>query len=270
MAGRRGAVLDGPFRTRTTNVPTLTSLSNSATLEETMSQTMHPLRVAVADDERDMREFFQELLPRLGHVVVAAAATGRELAEQCRTAAPELIITDIKMADMDGLEAAEEINRDRPIPVILVSAHHDANLLARAARTHIMAYLVKPVKPADLETAIALAMMRFDQFQKLAQEAASYRQALEDRKVIERAKGIIMKRARLDEPEAFRRLQKLACDRNQKMIEFARMILAAEEAFAPAPPTSHPPRKPEPARTGDPLAHLMAGPSSPHNPGLGG
>src|SRR5262249_21206580 len=94
-------------------------------------------------------------------------------------------------------------------------------------------YLLKPIREADLSTAIYLAVLRFENFQKLAKEAASLRQALEDRKLIERAKGVLMKRARIDEPEAFRRLQRLARDKNKKLVEIAQIILLAEEAFAP-------------------------------------
>jgi response regulator NasT len=208
-----------------------------------MNLPLRALRIAVADDERDTREFFQELIPRLGHQVVVAAETGKQLLEQARTASPDLVITDIKMPDKDGIDACQELNHDREVPVILVSAHHEAELIVRSGTDHVMAYLIKPIKPAEVETAIYLAMLRFDHFQKLRKEAASLRQALEDRKVIERAKGIIMKRARLDEPEAFRRLQKLASDRNQKLVEFAQVILAAEEAFQSGPPTSLPPRR---------------------------
>jgi response regulator NasT len=189
------------------------------------------LRIAVADDGRDTLEYFQELLPRLGHQVVAVAENGRQLVEQCRAADPDLVITDIKMPDLDGIAAAVELNRERPIPIVLVSAHHEDELLVRAGEDFIVAYLVKPVKAADVKTAIHLGMLRFDHFQKVRQEAASLRQALEDRKLIERAKGILMKRAGLDEPSAFRRLQKLASDRNQKLVEIAQTILTAEEAF---------------------------------------
>jgi len=93
-----------------------------------------------------------------------------------------------------------------------------------------MAYLIKPIKQADLETAIALAMRRFEQFQALRKEAGDLRQALEDRKVIERAKGVLMRWSGLDEAEAFRRLQRTASDRNLKLVEVARMLLVAEEA----------------------------------------
>ena len=191
----------------------------------------HNLRIAIADDEPDMREFFQKMLPQLGYVVVAAAKTGQELVELCRKQKPELVITDVKMPDMDGIEAANEIYKDHAIPVILVSAYHDDELITRAESDHILAYLVKPIKTADLEPAIALAMRRFAQFQALRQEAADLRQALADRKVIERAKGVLMKRAKLDEQEAFRRLQKLASEKNRKLIEIASMIVTADEAL---------------------------------------
>lgn len=190
-----------------------------------------PLRIAVADDEPDMRDYFIRILPRQGHRVVAAAADGADLLEQCRTAHPDLVITDIKMPDMDGIEAAVRLYKERPTPVILVSAHHDQSLIERAEANHIMAYLVKPIKESDLPPVIALAMRRFEQFEALRRETSDLRQALEDRKLIERAKGILMRRASIDEPTAFRRLQKTASDRNLKLVEVARTIITAEEAF---------------------------------------
>jgi len=191
----------------------------------------HALKIAVADDEKDMRDYFKTFLPLLGHEVVATVENGRDLVERCRTLRPDLVITDIKMPDMDGIDAAAQIYRHEPIPVILVSAYHDAEFVRRAESDHILAYLVKPIKQADLEPAIAIAMRRFEQFQALRKEAADLKQALEDRKLIERAKGILMKKANLGENEAFRRLQKLASDKNKKLIEIAQMILTAEEAF---------------------------------------
>ena len=183
------------------------------------------LRIAVADDEPDMRDYFQKSLTRLGHQVVAVAADGRELVEKCRAAAPDLVITDIKMPDLDGIDAAAQLYRERPVPVILVSAYHDPSLIERAEADHILAYLVKPIKQADLAPAIGLAMRRFEQFEELRREAADLRQALEDRKVIERAKGVLMKRANLDEQDAFRRLQKLASEKSRKLVDIAQMVL---------------------------------------------
>ena len=193
----------------------------------------HPLRIAVADDEPDMRDYFSRILPRLGHRVVAVAATGAELVEKCRAERPDLVITDIKMPDLDGIDAAAQLYRERPVPVILVSAYHDPSLIERAEVDHILAYLVKPIKQADLAPAIGVAMRRFEQFEELRREAADLRQALEDRKVIERAKGVLMKRANLDEQDAFRRLQKLASEKSRKLVDIAQMVLVAEEAIRP-------------------------------------
>lgn len=192
------------------------------------------LRIVVADDEPDMRDYFRKCLSRLGHQVVAIAENGRELVEHCRALQPDLVITDIKMPDVDGIDAATQIYRVRPVPVILVSAYHEPELIARAEADHILGYLVKPIKQADLVPAIALAMRRFEQFEASRQEAADLRQALQDRKIIERAKGILMKRIGVDEQDAFRRLQKLASEKSRKLIDIAQMILVAEEATEPA------------------------------------
>src|SRR5262249_52503273 len=127
------------------------------------------------------------------------------------------------------IDAAVEIYKDKPVPVILVSAFHDADLIARAEADHIMGYLVKPIKQGDLAPTIALATRRFEQFQALRQEASDLRQALDDRKTIERAKGILMKRGNMDEQDAFRGLQKMASEKSRKLVDIAHMILTTEE-----------------------------------------
>lgn len=189
------------------------------------------LSIVIADDEPRMREFFRKALERLGHRVVAEAGTGKELIEFCRSLRPELVITDIQMPDMDGIEAASEIAREQAIPVILVSAFHDDEYIERARQNHILAYLIKPITDTDLQPAIAIAMDRFQEFQMLRRETNDLKQALEDRKLIERAKGILMKRTGLDEPEAFRRLQKTATSKSMKLVEIARTIVTAEDAM---------------------------------------
>ena len=137
------------------------------------------LRIAIADDEQDMRDYFRKCLTRLGHQVVAVSENGRELVERCRTLQPDLVISDFKMPDVDGIDAATQIYRERPVPVILVSAYHDAALVERAEASHILGYLVKPIKHADLEAVIGLAMRRFEQFEALRRPTADLRQALE-------------------------------------------------------------------------------------------
>jgi AmiR/NasT family two-component response regulator len=188
------------------------------------------LRIVVADDEPDMRDYYCKVLPRLGHSMVAAAATGEELIALCRTHRPDLVITDIKMPGLDGIDAALRIYEEMPIPFILVSAYSDAKLIERAEADHIMAYLVKPIKQADLGPAVSLAMHRFEQFEALRREASDVRQALEDRKIIERAKGVLMKELGLSEAEAFRRLQKTASAKNLKLIELAHTVLSMQAA----------------------------------------
>src|SRR5262245_48360665 len=103
------------------------------------------LRIAVADDEPEMREFFSKVLPRFGHQVVAVAENGDQLVSLCREQKPDLIITDIKMPEPDGIEASYRIYENRPVPVILVSAYHDPALISRAEADHALAYLVKPI-----------------------------------------------------------------------------------------------------------------------------
>ena len=194
------------------------------------------LRIAVADDEPDMQDFFERMLPRMGHEVVAVAGSGRQLVAHCRALKPDLVITDIKMPELDGIEAADEIYRFRAVPVILISAFHDEELALRASRKQILAYLVKPIKAPELGPAMAIAMQRFREFETLRDETADLKQALEDRKTIERAKGILMKRTGASEPDAFRRLQKLASSKSRKLVEIARMIITAEEALEPDHP----------------------------------
>ena len=191
------------------------------------------LKIAVADDEPRMREYYREILTRLGHQVACVASSGRELVRECRATHPDLVITDIKMPELDGIDAALELAQDEPVPIILVSAYHDELLLERTRGLNIFGFLVKPIKQDDLKTAIAIALQRFDQIQALCAETGELRQAIEDRKLVERAKGVLMKKAGLDEEEAFRRLRRLARDNNQKLAEVAGMILKAEAAFEP-------------------------------------
>jgi response regulator NasT len=188
------------------------------------------LRIAVADDETDTREYFLELLHRIGHQAVGVS-DGQKLAELCAASPPDLIISDIRMPGIDGIEATRTINRQHPVPVILVSAFHDTDLLKRAHEPYVMGYLVKPIKQADLEAAISLAVPQFRHTQALTREAAEARQALEDRKFIERAKGAIARRLQVDEEDAFRRLRKRANDANRRLVELAREVLTAEEVF---------------------------------------
>ena len=189
------------------------------------------LRIAIAEDEPELLADLEETLLEFGHEVVAKVGNGADLVDCCRKLEPDLIITDIKMPDMDGLEAAQQIRKLRPIPIVILSAYHDQEYVDRALKEHVLAYLVKPINDQGLKVSISLARQRFKEFQALQNQAADLHQALEDRKLVERAKGILMQRAGLSEPDAFRRLQLLSSQKNKKMVDIARTIVEAEEAF---------------------------------------
>jgi two-component system, response regulator PdtaR len=189
------------------------------------------LRIVAADDEPFYHELYGRFVPLSGHELVGMATSGRELVDLCAKLKPDLVISDIKMADMDGIEAVRQICKDNPVPVILVSGYYDAELIERAQADYVLSYLIKPVRQADLDTAIAIAIRRFEEFKVLQMEADHYRQTLAHRKIIERAKGIVMKRAGISEADALTRLQTLAQEKNQRLIDIAEMILTTEQAM---------------------------------------
>lgn len=190
---------------------------------------MEPLRILIADDESIRLLSLRAQLSALGHRVVAEASTGEEAVALADRWRPDLAIFDIKMPLMDGIEAAERITQARPIPIILLTAYSEAQLVERAAQANISAYLMKPVSEEDLLPAITLALARFKQFQALRQEVADLREAMEARKLIERAKGILMRRLNLTEDEAFRRLQRQSQEGNRKLAQVAEAIIVADQ-----------------------------------------
>jgi len=188
-----------------------------------------PLRILIADDESIRLLSLRGQLTALGHQVVAEASTGEEAISMAILTRPDLAILDIRMPVIDGIEAAERITQVRPIPIILLTAYSEAQLVERAAQSSISAYLMKPVSEEDLLPAITLALARFQQFQALRQEVADLREALEARKVIEKAKGILMRRLNLTEEEAFRRLQRQSQESNRKLAQVAEAIVVADQ-----------------------------------------
>jgi response regulator NasT len=172
----------------------------------------------------------QEALTRLGHQVVATE-TGRQLVEICRASEPDLVVTAIRLPELDGIQAAAEVNRERAVPFILVSAYHDPQTVSRAAAEPVMAYLVKPVTEADLAAAIPVALSRFQDQQAAKTQLAHMQEDLEERKLIERAKGIMMKRLQVDEEDAFARLRKRSSLSNRRLAVVAREVIEADEVF---------------------------------------
>jgi two-component system, response regulator PdtaR len=190
---------------------------------------MDSLRILIADDESIRLLSLRAQLAALGHRVVAEASTGEEAVVLAFSTQPDLAILDIKMPLVDGIEAAERITQARPIPIILLTAYSEAQLVERAAQANISAYLMKPVSEEDLLPALTLALTRFKQFQALRREVVGLREALEARKVIEKAKGILMRRLGLTEDEAFRRLQRQSQEGNRKLAQVAEAIVVADQ-----------------------------------------
>lgn len=186
-----------------------------------------PPRILIADDDAIRLMSLRAQLEALGMEVVGEATTGRDVVALARHAEPDLAILDIKMPEMDGIEAARAITAARPIPIIVLTAYTDPTLVERAAAAGVFAYLVKPVAEEDLLPAVLTARARFGEFQELRKELATLSDALEARKVIERAKGILMDRLRVSEAEAFRRMQVQSQRENKRLVEIARAIITA-------------------------------------------
>jgi AmiR/NasT family two-component response regulator len=183
----------------------------------------HPLRIVSAYDLPEDRDLFKELVPLAGHELVGLAGDRGQLVELCRSTLPDLVLADVRV----GIEAAAGVS----VPIVLVSAHHDTELLRRVEGSPAMGYLLKPLTVERLRAAVHVAAVRFGRLAAVQREADRLRQELEDRKVVERAKGVVMRRLGIDEPEAYRRLQRLAANRNQKLADLARAVLEAEEVF---------------------------------------
>lgn len=185
------------------------------------------LRILIADDEALHNLALTSQLETLGHQVVATATNGREAVELAREVKPDLAFLDIRMPIMTGPEAAHQIAAERPIPIIILSAYSDSRTVEEATRSPVFHYLVKPVDPDDLGPAIAVARARFEDWIEAKRQRDQLEVKLEERKIIERAKGLLMDTRGLSEREAYRFLQKTSQDKNTPMVELAKKILLA-------------------------------------------
>jgi response regulator NasT len=182
------------------------------------------MEILIADDESIIRMGLKSMLEGMGHEVTAAV-NGREALQFTRRQSFDLAVLDIKMPFTDGLQAAKTISRTNPMPIILLTAFGDQDLIEKASDLPIQGYLIKPVKPAELSAAINVAYKRFAEQQALAQQAVKLHKTLETRKLLDRAKGKLMAGG-LTEEEAYRRIQQEARDAGRSMAEVARGILA--------------------------------------------
>lgn len=181
-------------------------------------------RILVAEDESLIRMDIVETLKDQGFDVVGEAGDGLKAIELAQELKPDLLVMDIKMPDMDGLSAAEQIAKLR-IPVVFLTAFNQQELVSRATEVGAMAFLVKPFSPDDLLPAIEVALSRHQQLTQLESEVSDLTERLETRKLVERAKGVLGAQMGLSEPEAFRWIQKAAMDRRIGMVDVAKTIL---------------------------------------------
>ncbi|HUV06044.1 MAG TPA: response regulator [Armatimonadota bacterium] len=190
---------------------------------------MEPLRILIADDESIIRLDLKKILESMGHKVVAKASDGKTALALARKNKPDLAILDIKMPQMDGLEAAKIITEEKICPVLLLTAYSQQDLIDRAKEAGVFAYLVKPFKEADLLPAIEIAISRYREMQALEEEVGSLQDKLETRKLVDRAKGILMDKRGMKEQEAFRWIQLQSMNTRKTMREIAEAIILTQE-----------------------------------------
>src|SRR6266511_1417888 len=187
------------------------------------------MRVLVAEDETIIRLDLKDLLERSGFEVCAEARDGEEAIELARSELPDLAIMDVKMPRVDGIEAARRILDERPIPIVMLTAYGQDELVQRAAEAGVFGYLVKPFREQDLLPAIQTARARHEELEALREEAESLAEALAARKAIERAKGLLMAKEGLTEPEAFARLRRASQISGRPLKVVAEALIATFE-----------------------------------------
>ncbi|ACI19688.1 ANTAR domain-containing response regulator [Dictyoglomus thermophilum] len=190
---------------------------------------MKAVRVLIAEDEPIVRMDLKEILESQGYEVVGEASDGQVAIELARKLKPDVIIMDIRMPNLDGIEAAKILTQENIAPIIFLTAYSDKELVEKAKEVGVVAYIVKPFKESDLFPAIEIAIARFKEFQLLRKEVEDLKDALETRKLVDRAKGILMDREGLKEHEAFRLIQKASMDKRKPMKEIAQAIILAYE-----------------------------------------
>jgi response regulator NasT len=198
------------------------------------------MRVLVAEDDPLIARGLVERLRSLGHDPLGPARDGLEAVSLARESEPDLYLFDVEMPGVDGLDAARQLaDHGLRRPVVIVTGVDDPSLIERSIASGVSAYLTKPVDARELEAALALAAARHAEFEALEAEAERAQQALEDRKLVERAKGLLMTALKLSEQDAFRRLQRTARERNLRLVEVARTIVEQQSLLEP-PPNARP------------------------------
>ena len=190
---------------------------------------MDSLRILIADNESIIRMDLKELLEEAGHEVIGEAADGLKAVELTRKLKPDLVIMDIKMPEMDGIAAAKMISNEKLAPVLLLTAYSQKEIVEKAKDSGVLAYLVKPVKESNLFPAMEIALSRFKEYMEIEQELLDLRNSLETRKILDRAKGMLMDAYNLSEQEAFRRIQQYSMAKRKSIREVAEAIIDASK-----------------------------------------
>lgn len=188
-------------------------------------------RVIVADDESIIRMDLREMLTNLGYLVVGEVGDGRSAVNLARKVQPDVVVMDIKFEgeDFDGIDAARVLTEEKIAPVLLLTAYSQRDLVVRAREAGVVGYLVKPFREADLVPAIEVALARFNEFRAMEKQVGDLEDALETRKFVDRAKGILMDTQQLSEAEAFRRIQKMSMNTRKPMKEVAEAVILAHQ-----------------------------------------
>ena len=191
---------------------------------------MERKRIVIADDESIIRMDLREMLTNLGYLVVGEAGDGKSALNMARELKPDLVIMDIRMPNLDGIEAAQILTEEKVAPVVLLTAYSQKDLIERAKEAGVVGYLVKPFKEAELSPAIEVALARFAEFKLMNKEVKDLQVALETRKLVDRAKGILMDTKGMVEADAFRTIQKMSMNNRRPMKEVAEAIIMAHQA----------------------------------------
>jgi AmiR/NasT family two-component response regulator len=204
---------------------------------------MAQTRLVIADDESIIRMNLKETLVGLGYLVVGEAGDGVSVINLARELKPDLVLMDIKMPKLDGIQAAKILTEEKIAPVLLLTAYSDRDLVDRAKEAGVVNYVVKPFREAELLPAIEIALARYQEFLEMDAEMADLKETLDTRKIVERAKGILMDTQGLKEAEAFRKIQQLSMNTRKSMKEIAQAISAGKRTLGSCrcPPNTDPP-----------------------------
>jgi len=190
-------------------------------------------RIIIADDEALIRQDLREMLTNLGYLVIGDVGDGRSAVNLARELKPDLVIMDIRMPDMDGIEAARILTEEGIAPVLLLSAYSQRDLVERAAEAGVSGYVIKPFDESNLLPAIEVVLARFGEYQEISKEAARLEERLETRVAVDRAKGILIDHRGLTEQEAFRNIQRMSMNSRKSMREVAEAIILAHQMTLP-------------------------------------